>query len=114
MNHCEVVIALERSLLSDNVRRNVSTLNALFPEDFVEFGASGAIYGKQDVLDCLPIQDSRTFEMSDIKAEQLDVNVILLTYKVIESSTKKSLRSSIWVYNGEHWLLKFHQGTSYL
>ena len=108
---------LEVSLHTIEVRSNRAELDRLLHDDFTEFGRSGRIYNKQDVL--AEFQDStESFIVTsrDFNFVSLSESVVLLTYQsahvVNESSENRlSLRSSIWQKTGPHWKLRFHQGT---
>ena len=50
----ERILALERKLLDPDVRASSQELDRLIADDFVEFGSSGRIWNKRDVLSALP------------------------------------------------------------
>ena len=61
--------ALELKLLTPSTRRDVNVLNRLLADDFIEFGASGNIYTKQDVLCSLPAEAIHDYEIMDHGSE---------------------------------------------
>lgn len=106
---------LELLLLEPSVRQSVSQLNQLIADDFVEFGSSGKVYNKQDILDLLPL-DTKPFSaiITDFKAIPLSSEVMFSTYKVTIRSgdfLRTSLRSSLWKRCETGWQMFFHQGT---
>lgn len=106
----EIIYQRERSLLSFSVRTSKEALNKLIADDFVEFGASGKIYNKQDVLDSLPSETARTYIIKDFKVKELGEDAALATYKIVEDGMQ-SLRSSIWKKINGDFRMIFHQGT---
>lgn len=105
------VIQLEKSLLEPAIRSDLSTLQRLLHHEFIEFGSSGRIYNKQDILESLPHEQPRLLEIESINKKKLSDSCILLTYKLISDHKLHSTRSSIWVHNLCQWQLFFHQGT---
>ncbi len=102
---------LELSLLTPSVRKSREQLNQLIADDFIEFGSSGRIYNKKDVLESLPGEKSKDYAVEDFTTSELSAHLILATYTVT-SESRRSLRSSIWQFNGHHWQMLFHQGTN--
>lgn len=107
---------LEIELLQPDVRKSVDRLDDLLADDFVEFGASGEQYDKQDILDHLPKLAETKWTTHDFKTKELSPETILATYRakkhVIKSGEESvSLRSSIWQIRNGQWKMIFHQGT---
>jgi len=99
---------LEERLLLPSVRASpeVATLLA---DEFVEFGSSGKIYDKQQIILLLQQEQGRTrTTLADFSARRLAADVVLVTYRVVESRT---IRSSIWRSVDGRWRMVFHQGT---
>ena len=114
----KLIFDLEVSLLTPAVRASVEKLNVLLADDFREFGSSGEIYSKQDILEQLPkaTQIARVeFSVSDFQVQQLAEDIILATFTTdkisSDNSRAVSLRSSIWRKTGKSWQMVFHQGT---
>jgi len=113
-----VIFELETSLLKSEVRLSREKLNLLLADDFIEFGSSGLIYDKKEILDRLP-KNSQTspveFLVSDFAVKELSENLILATFKTDKILSDKShlisLRSSIWRKTSDGWQMIFHQGT---
>lgn len=84
-------------------------------DDFVEFGVSGRIYDKKDVLGHLADEASFEMEAFDFQSVKLSADTVHLRFKTRqknrEGSSSVSLRSSIWKNNGLQWQMFFHQGT---
>lgn len=108
---------LEESLHTIDVRSNPAELENLLHEDFVEFGRSGTIYRRREVLDEFK-DETGTLDVSSSHFEftTLSEEVVLITYRSshVVAGTRDirwSLRSSIWQRAGREWKLRFHQGT---
>lgn len=111
----QVIQQLELSLLDPVTRRSADYLNKHIADEFVEFGASGKIYNKQDVIESLPFEKERKFTVEDFSVKALSQDVVLATYKIIgDDATVASLRSSIWKRIDGEWQMVFHQGTKKL
>lgn len=107
----KTIYELEISLLTPTVRQSQTQLNELLADNFLEFGSSGNIYYKADQLAFLPFEEQKKFYVENFATIELSPQVILATYKVTINN-KKSLRSSLWKFNGKHWQVVFHQGTN--
>ncbi|WP_226657580.1 DUF4440 domain-containing protein [Guptibacillus hwajinpoensis] len=101
---------LEKELLTPQMRENSSKLNEVLAADFFEFGSSGTIWSKKDLVEGgLSVLE---MTLSDFAIHPLAEDVILATYRVHDKTrNQKTLRSSIWRKNGDQWQLFFHQGT---
>ena len=104
---------LEEKLLSNEVRNSEEELNKLLADDFLEYGKSGDVYTKKNVIeDLLQEENKITITLLDFEVKLLAENVILALYKTKTSNNKVVLRSSIWK---KHitlgWQIIFHQGT---
>jgi hypothetical protein len=113
----ELIKNLELKLLQPATRHSVERLNELLADDFLEIGASGKRYGKQEVLNTLPTSPAERFNIHDFEVKELSAQIILATYRVekeISGSGERvySLRSSIWQKQNGQWKIIFHQGTA--
>ena len=109
------VVRRERLLLDPAVRASAEQVLALLHPDFVEFGASGQRWDGPGVAAALvaetPAADEPAAQLSDVAADRLAADVILLIYTVHRRGGT-SRRSSVWLSDSERgWLLRFHQGT---
>lgn len=102
--------SLEKKLLASSARKSVNTLDELLVDDFKEFGKSGLVYNKRDILSRLPEEEPREFNAKYFEVIQLDSCAFLITYTTIESDVSV-LRSSIWKSIDGHLQMVFHQGT---
>ncbi|MDI1286636.1 MAG: DUF4440 domain-containing protein [Reyranella sp.] len=104
---------LETRLHRRVVRNSPESVAALLADDFVEFGRSGRVYGRREVIELLKTDATgEPVEVRDFAARHLSPTVVLVTYKVVGSDRMNVvLRSSIWVLSGSAWQMSFHQGT---
>ncbi|MFC4173522.1 DUF4440 domain-containing protein [Microvirga sp. GCM10011540] len=109
---------LETSLLRPEVRASRDALSKLLANDFVEFGSSGRVYDRDQVIEGLnqessyPAPGRMTYEFS---VRRLSEVVALVTYRVSrrmpDGEEFQTRRSSIWQLIGGRWQMVFHQGT---
>jgi len=106
---------LEESLLDPEVRRSQSRLSVLIADDFLEFGASGQIYVKQDVLDASGQLPDVFTPLDDFALQTATADSALVTYRSTiragDGAVYEALRSSLWVLRDGRWQIRFHQGT---
>jgi hypothetical protein len=105
---------LEEQLLSPATRTSRAALDELIDETFREFGASGHIWSKPDLLDALPAAPPiGDFRMTEFSTRDLGGGCVLVTYvlTVTDGRRGQTLRSSIWKRAGNRWRVCFHQGT---
>src|SRR5690349_20455604 len=104
---------LEEQLLHPGERASAERLDALLAEDFVEFGTSGRIFDKKQIVKLLPEESPIKLSLSDFKSTMLSETIALLTYRAIRGSRPpvRTLRSSIWRLSNGQWQMVFHQGT---
>jgi hypothetical protein len=108
--------ACEQSLLDAAVRRDRTRVSGLLSKDFEEFGASGRVWSREQILELLATEDFDPPTMEDFKCHQLAEGIALVTYRTVptEASPGQSsaaLRSSIWIKEAREWRVRFHQGT---
>jgi hypothetical protein len=103
---------LEQSLLQPDVRKSPALVD-LLDDDFTEFGTSGRIYTKSDLLEALQAESPSKQTASDFKVTTLSPGAALLTYRIRlhREPPVLTLRSSIWRRTGGDWKLIFHQAT---
>jgi hypothetical protein len=97
---------LEDQLVTPAVRASPEALDRLVSDQFVEFGSSGRIYTKRDVIAQMLGAPNVTVGVTDFRVLAVSQDVALATYR-----TGGSLRSSVWRREGDYWRIVFHQGT---
>ena len=111
----KIIYELESSLLQQEVRISVEKLNVLIADDFIEYGSSGQIYDKKDILERLPMGQALTYALDDFQCIQLSLDIIQTRFKterINPDNTKTiALRTSLWRKSNNNWQIFFHQGT---
>jgi hypothetical protein len=107
---------LEEDLLQPRVRRSADAMSSLLADEFYEFGSSGHVFNKQQIIEALRMEEPAQFSVLDLRAQILAAGVALVTYRAIRRSesnqqVSESLRSSLWAMRGSRWQMLFHQGT---
>jgi hypothetical protein len=107
---------LETNLLESAVRGNPETLSSLLAEEFCEFGSSGRIYTRLEVIDALPRESPVRVSITDFSVTILAAGVALVRYQATRDcepgqTGSTSLRSSLWLLRENRWQILFHQGT---
>jgi hypothetical protein len=108
---------LETDLLQPAVRRSPQMLLSLLAEEFCEFGSSGRIYTRQEIIDAVLTESPIRFFVTDLSVTILAAGVALVKYRVARHNESGqmgsiSLRSSLWVLRDNRWQMLFHQGTN--
>ena len=73
---------LEESLLAPGIRASRQRLNELIADDFVEYGVSGRVFGKLDVLEAADRLPDVETPLTDFAVEALSDSVSLVTHGV--------------------------------
>jgi hypothetical protein len=107
---------LEERLLDPVVRCDRSAMASLLAAEFVEFGSSGRVFTREQVLDLLATEMPCHVKLADFSAQPLSPEVVLVTWRSIRPDGppvpgEAFLRSSIWIHRDNRWQMVFHQGT---
>ena len=109
--------ALEVALHQPETRRDGETLARLLDERFREFGRSGRIYTKAEVIAEIH-QETHAAEIwpQDFHVEPLAEGPALLTYRSAHVGVNGQLerhtnQASLWRLTERGWQMLFHQGT---
>jgi hypothetical protein len=99
---------VEERLLTREVRASEQELDRLIADDFVEFGISGRVYSKRDVIAALTRDPTPHpgLQIDELRVVEVAPSVALATYRY-----GASLRSSLWRRGATGWQVVFHQGT---
>lgn len=125
-NHLE---DLENFLFDPVARRDLTTVSNLLAEEFREFGSSGRIYTKLDILAELSTEQPVVITLTDFACQLVSPTTALVTYRSLSSHENRApaqaLRSSLWVLRAlpkqyahrpneeATWQMLFHQGTRF-
>lgn len=112
----EEIRVLEEKLLSREFRRDREAVAELLAEGFREFGSSGRVWNKREILDQLETEEFFEAEIEDFRTTELAAGTLLVTYRATihrpGAEPAMSLRSSIWIKREGCWRILFHQGTA--
>jgi hypothetical protein len=117
-NTAEHLRALEERLFQPATRKSPQAVTALLADDFREFGASGRIYTRPEIIAALADEPPCRISLTNFECRFLPPGTALVTYRstrIQPAGTTKiaihSLRSSLWVLRERNWQMLFHQGT---
>ena len=108
---------LEEQLLQPEVRRSTERIAALLADDFVEFGSSGQVFNKKQIIAALSKETPIKRSLTDFESTMLSESVALVRYRATRRADHnktpvQTLRSSIWRRLSDgRWQMVFHQGT---
>jgi hypothetical protein len=113
----DMLFELEQRLAQVDKRLSAEDAGSLIAEDFVEFGASGKVWSKAEIIAAMSQWAPIERIVENFSVRELSASVCLVTYKMVEVTQDRrnshfTLRSSIWRYTGERWQIVFHQGTN--
>lgn len=113
-----IIIQHEIELHQYAVRQSKSKVASLLHPEFSEVGKSGMSYDYKSIIERMENEKpSNGYTHSqDYETIQLGASARLLLYKsaFVDESGKVTgycKRSSIWLFNGVKWQMKYHQGT---
>jgi Uncharacterized protein conserved in bacteria len=111
----EMLFELEQQLAQVGRKLSAEDASSLIAEDFVEFGASGKVWSKTEIIASMSQWPPIERIVENFSVRELSDSVCLVTYKSVGvkgQASPFSLRSSIWRHTGERWQIVFHQGTN--
>jgi uncharacterized protein (TIGR02246 family) len=112
----ELLLRHEQSLLDPSLRRDRNRVLELLAEDFVEFGASGRVWTRDQIVELLETEDLQPPALDAFECRILAPTVALVTYRTVRTDAQTgtrtvALRNSVWVEHDGKWRMRFHQGT---
>jgi hypothetical protein len=103
---------LEESLWRAETRLDRDYMEEVLAPDFFEYGSSGRIYAREDVLGKSAEPIKARLPLEAWAARLIDGQTVQTTYITgIEDAPLRANRSSIWSRTSQGWKLRFHQGT---
>ena len=113
-DHHKLLVEFELAMLTPAGRSDISLLGRLVSDDFVEVGANGRTFGKDEVAARLPSERGVSFRAENVMVKLLSPTVGLVTYMVArtaDGAVTQSKRCSIWCLSQGQWQITYHQGT---
>jgi len=105
-----IILEYEKELFTKSFCENDQVVSERLDEDFLEFGQSGEIYHRHEILEYLRNAGDRSIEIMDFHVEKLCKSCCIAKYRW-ENDGKVANRTSIWIRIDNQWKLKFHQGS---
>ncbi|MGT2463473.1 RNase H family protein [Sinomonas atrocyanea] len=106
----EAVVELEQELLDPDVRGDYGQLAFLLHPDYREIGASGHLWGREELIEELVAAPESHVRFELVDAVPLGSDLVQVVYRTV-NGTGSALRSSLWQRTDGRWRLRFHQGT---
>ena len=109
---------LEESLWRAETRFDKKYMEQILAPDFFEFGRSGSVYTREEILAFRRSEDiDAVIPFKNFTIHLIDEKVALVTYLsevTYGGEVEVGNRSSLWLKTVDVWKLKFHQGTAVL
>jgi hypothetical protein len=109
-----VLQRLEESLYLPETRFDQQYMDELLAPEFVEFGSSGRVWNRMQIIRTDPVEIAAKLPLPDLEIRLLGVEVALVTYRTemgLDFATAAN-RSSVWrFYPDGKWRLVEHQAT---
>lgn len=104
---------LEESLWIPKTRFNPEYMERILAPDFFEFGRSGNVYSRSEVLSAPYSEINIKLPLKNFIVHTITDSVVLITYvsEVQYDDLEVGNRSSLWRKTATGWQLYFHQGT---
>lgn len=111
-----ILTSLEEDMWREGTRFDQSFQEQRFATDFFEFGRSGRVYTRDQIIrvDLQPIH--AVLPLPNLAIRLFDKNTAQVTYNSqvkYDNITEYARRSSIWSRTEGGWVMRFHQGTPY-
>jgi len=110
----EILELQEQELWREDL--NKQRLNELLAQDFFEFGRSGRVWQRQDILAAELSRRDAVRPLPEFHIRLLDEKIAQVTYDsafIYDGVVEHTHRSSIWSRTSSGWVLRFHQGTPF-
>lgn len=106
---------LEESLWRGETRFDRGYMDRVLHPDFAEFGRSGRVYSRAEILDTPASDIDARLPLPEYAAHLVAADVALVTYvgEVRDGDVVlRANRASLWLRHDGRWRLRFHQGTA--
>jgi hypothetical protein len=106
---------LEEAMWREETRYGLTFQQTHFANDFFEFGRSGRVYSRDQIIQTQGHTIQAKLPLPDLQIRLLDANTVQVTYNsevIHKGITEYARRSSIWSRTPAGWVMRFHQGTA--
>ena len=112
----KTLAALEENLWRAETRYDTQFVDTVFAADFFEFGRSGKIYSRSEMMPGAqaPREFKAALPLRNFSARYLAQDLVQVTYiseVAYGDEVQFANRSSLWSRDEDGWKLRFHQGT---
>jgi hypothetical protein len=108
---------LEEALWREETRFDLAFQERCFAPDCFEFGRSGRVYTRQQMILTERQRIDAVLPLPDLAIRLLDENTAQVTYNsrvTYGGVVEYGRRSSIWSRTPAGWMMRFHHGTPYI
>jgi len=110
----KLLLGLERKLMDPQFRKERAEATELLAEEFFEFGASGRVWTREEIL-APSEQTGLAVTVEDFTVRMLAPGLAQATYRSMRTvagcAPFVALRCSLWRFQEGRWQMLFHQGT---
>lgn len=115
-NAIDLVRVLEEGMWQARTRFNSDWLKRHVHSDLLEFGRSGRVYDYHSLFPPVASKFRCELPLPNFKASVLDTAVVLTTFDshaYFGETVEHAHRTSIWIFDGDYWQMRMHQGTPF-
>ena len=110
------LVDLERELHQAATPADVRRLYQLLHESFVEYGRSGRVYDRDEMIQGLSSETTPAIWVGDFSVSNETEEAALVTYRSAQineqgAHCRHALRSPLWIRANHRWQMRFHQDT---
>lgn len=112
----KLLIELETAMWQEQTRYNEQWFREHLHPDFVEIGRSGKVYRYRDMFPIVSHPINCTLPLPNLQVFFPSSGMALISYDshiLDKGQTLSAHRTSMWVTDGNTWLLRHHQGTPF-
>lgn len=91
--HSQILLN-EQKHLSTEYRLSEEKMKKLLHSDFIEYGKSGRVYKRDDILNSIPL-DTFSYEIKDIQYS-VDSDKLIVNYVLLKNNNSKMMCISNW------------------
>lgn len=107
------ILELEKSLFKYEFISDISYLNKIIDNNYIEIGKSGNKFNKKDVINGLSIlKEDRKITIYNFTCDKIEENIYLIHY-ITKNNDDNIYRTSIWKKEFDKMKIIFHQASLY-
>ena len=107
------ILELEKSLFKYEFISDISYLNKIIDNNYIEIGKSGNKFNKKDVINGLSIlKEDRKITIYNFTCDKIEENIYLIHY-ITKNNDDNIYRTLIWRKEFDKMKIIFHQASLY-